>query len=234
MSQQEVHVYSLGGAWGTASASPFCLKLLTWLRMADIPHRVTYLKGPPKSSTGKAPYIDRPDGSYLVDSSFIIETLTDEHDVELDAHLSDEQRATAHLLQRTLENSLYFVLIWQRWINNWNVTREAFFGHLPPVIGTVVPALLRRRVVTQTYQQGIGRLPEKEIFDIGCADIEAAANVLGDNDWFFGEPSTTDAIIHSFLSGLLAAPIDDQLKRAAQSHDNLVAHTQRINKLHWS
>ncbi|WP_168210871.1 glutathione S-transferase family protein [Persicimonas caeni] len=234
MSQQEVNVYSLGGAWGTASASPFCLKLLTWLRMSDVPHRVTYLKGPPKSSTGKAPYIDRPDGSYLEDSSFIIETLTREHGVELDAHLSDAQRATAHMLQRTLENSLYFVMIWQRWIENWEVTREAFFGHLPPVVGTVVPALLRRRVAKQTHQQGIGRLPKKEIFDIGCADVGAVASVLGDNDWFFGEPSTTDAMVHSFFSGILAAPIDDRLKEAVQSHDNLVAHSQRIDDLYWT
>ena len=230
---QQINVYSLAGAWGIASASPFCLKLLTWLRMADIDHRVTYLSGPPKSDTGKAPYIDRPDGGYLADSSVIIDTLSEERGVDLDEHLTDEQRTTARLLTRTLEEGFYFVLLWQRWDENWQVTREAFFGEMPAMLRAVATPFIRKNVVKQARAQGIGRCQKERIFEVGCADIDTVADVLGDNDFFFDEPSTTDAIAHAFLANLLAAPIDDPLRRRVEHHDNLAHFCERMDERYW-
>jgi glutathione S-transferase len=77
--------------FGLPNASPFCMKLETWLRKA------------PKS---KMPYIvDH--GRVVSDSSFIIEYLKATCGDKLDAWLSAEQHAVALALQRRLEEILY-------------------------------------------------------------------------------------------------------------------------------
>src|SRR5690606_13141816 len=110
-----VRIAIFAGSWPVPSESPACLKLMTWLRIAGIPHELEVLKGPPRSKTGKVPYLIREDGSFLDDSSIIVDTLTREHGVVLDAGRTPEQRALMVLVQRTVESHLYFVTLLQRW-----------------------------------------------------------------------------------------------------------------------
>jgi glutathione S-transferase len=234
MGHQEVNVHIVTGVWGVASASPFCLKLLTWLRMHAVAYRTSVLKGPPKSSTGKVPYIDRADGSYLADSSSIIETLAQQRAIGLDEHLSEQQRVSAHLLKRTIENSLYFVVLWQRWHLHWEVTREAYFHNMPWLLRMLAAPFLRRGVLKQIRAQGIGRGDREQIFAAGCADVDAIAGALGDGEFFFGEPSSTDALVYGFLANILAARVSDPLTEAIRAHENLVDFCTRIDQRYWS
>ena len=45
--------------WGLPNPSPFCMKLETWLRMSGLPYEAKAITGPPKSKSGKIPYIER-------------------------------------------------------------------------------------------------------------------------------------------------------------------------------
>src|SRR5687767_11238947 len=98
-----IAVHALGPIWGAPSPSPFVIKLLTWLRMAGVEHRLVPLRRPPQSATGKMPYITWADGRMLADSSAIIETLGKERGVDLDAHLDPRAKAEAHLIRRAIE-----------------------------------------------------------------------------------------------------------------------------------
>src|SRR5688500_19262684 len=91
-----VTVWGLVPTWGAPSPSPFAIKLQTWLRMAKIEHRARVLKSPPRSSTGKVPYVELDNGRRLADSQSIIETLGRERGVDLDVHLDAAARARGH------------------------------------------------------------------------------------------------------------------------------------------
>ena len=102
-----ITLYQFEPAFGLPNASPFCMKLETWLRMAQLPYeaptmRMTDMRKAPK---GKMPYIvDQ--GRVVSDSTFIIDYLKATYGDKLDNWLSPEQRAVALAFQRLLEENL--------------------------------------------------------------------------------------------------------------------------------
>lgn len=233
---EPVVVVGMAPCLGLPSASPFCLKLETWLRMAGIPYVTQTLSGPIPSSTGKVPYIVREDGTLLADSGVIIDTLTTERGVTLDDGLSAEECATAHLVRRTIEEHLYQACVYDRWIDDagWAITRVAYFGGLPWPLRWLVPTFLRPKVIAASRGHGLGRHPAATVRAAAVADVHAVATVLGDREWFFGRPSTTDAIAYGFFANLLGAPIEGSVKDAVAGHANLVAHVERVKRAWWA
>jgi glutathione S-transferase len=212
------------------------MKLETWLRMAGIPYVAKEIEGPPKSRSGKVPYIERSDGSLLSDSSAIIRTLTSERGVTLDAGLSDDERAIAVLAQRTFEEELYFLVLHDRWVEDaaWAQVSVAYFSHFPWLLQKLVLPLVRRKVIQSAHGQGASRLSAAERADKGKQDIAAVAQLLGDKPFFFGRPSTLDAIAYGFLANVVHAPLESDLRSCARSHANLLAFCERMKQTYWA
>lgn len=69
----EITLYQPPPAFGLPNASPFCMKLETYLRMAEIPYQIkaaSFAQAP----NGKIPYIEH-NGRLIGDSSLIIDYL---------------------------------------------------------------------------------------------------------------------------------------------------------------
>ena len=227
--------HTFAPAWGLPSASPFCMKLEIWLRMAEIPYKRSIPSGPPKSKSGKMPYVVLDDGTQIEDSRVIIETLTQKFDIQLDAHLSAEQQALGHVIQRTLEESTYFAIVRERWIDpgNFSVIREKYFEKLPWVLKPIVPVVVRRGIGKSLHGQGVGRLPEPAFKDVIQADIAALSHLLGEKDYVLGTLSSVDAVVFSFLQQALSFELKNCItKEATQRHPNLVAYCERM-KTTW-
>ena len=87
------------------SASPPCLKLETFLRMAKIPYENDYrLKF---SKKGKMPWIEF-NGEEIADSNFCIQFLNKEFKVDIDSHLNATEKAIAHSIRTMLEENTYW------------------------------------------------------------------------------------------------------------------------------
>ncbi len=228
-------VFVLRGNWPVPSESPACLKLLTWLQMAGIEHEVVHLSGPPKSKTGKAPYVTRPDGSILDDSHVIIEALTEQHGIELDAHRTPQQRAAMTMLQRTVECHMYFGGLLHRWRDNWSATRDAYFkGRVPAPVLWMAGPIIRRNALAQAKGQGLGRRPPEQVHAEIATDLEALATVLGDDEFYFGSPGVTDAIVYGALENARACPLDGQVKQIVTQSPTWMAYLDRIKTRYWS
>jgi glutathione S-transferase len=225
-----IQLHQFEPLWGLPNLSPFCVKLETWLRMAELPYEAHALRGPPRSKTGKLPYIERPDGTLLSDSTTIIDTLSRERGVDLDAHLSERQKAEAVLLQRTFEEHLYFLALYERWVDDagWKRCAPEMFRSVPAPVRAIVPPIVRRKVRRDALGQGLARLDDEQRASRARADVAAVANVLGDRDYFFGEPSTIDAVAFGFLANLIRPPVAGPTHQAPREHDNLVAYEQRM------
>jgi glutathione S-transferase len=213
--------------------SPFTLKLETWLRLAGLPYRVVALRNPGQGPKGKLPFIEDDDGSFIADSSLIIEHLSRSRGIDLDAALGPGERAQALALQRLFEDHLYFILTWSRWLDpeGWRSFGPALFHGIPPPLRQGISAFVRRRLRGDLRAQGLGRHSQAEIYAMGRADLEAIAILLGERRFFFGtQPTTIDAIAYGFLANILLVPIETELERIARGLPALVAWTDSMER----
>jgi glutathione S-transferase len=231
-----IKLHQFPPVWGLPNASPFCLKVETYLRMAGLPFETVVAVNPARAPKGKLPYIVD-NGKTVADSGLIIDYLIKTYGDKLDAILSAAERATALALRRLMEEHLYWCAIYDRWVveENWTITKRDFFAGLPPIVLSLIATLARRGQRRQLFGQGVGRHSHEEIYALGRADIAALADWLGDKPYFMGaQPSSLDATAYAFLANLLWVPLDTPLTRATKGHANLAAYAGRMKARYFS
>ena len=225
-----IRLHQFAPAFGLPNASPFCMKVETYLRMAGLPYETVNDGNVMKAPKGKLPWIDD-GGTRVADSTFIVEHLKHKYGDPLDASLSPLLRAQGTAFQRLFEENLYWAVVHTRWADpmGWLRTRQAFFGALPVPLRWILPPLARRGLLAELRGQGMGRHSEAEIHAIGCRDVTAVADFLGDKAYMLGDaPTSLDATAHAFLANLLWAPVDSPIRRHAAARPTLEAYCQRM------
>ena len=71
-----INLFQFHPCWNVPSASPFCIKLETYLKMANLKYQNQYLDDPRKAPKGKLPYITDNDIT-IADSGLIIDYLNE-------------------------------------------------------------------------------------------------------------------------------------------------------------
>jgi glutathione S-transferase len=223
-----IELHQFRSTWGI-NPSPFCLKAETFCRLSGIPYKAVSTVSF-KAPRGKLPYIID-DGKLIPDSAHIIDHLKAKTGIDIDAGLDTRELAKGHLLRRTCEESLYFVLVYSRWIDEagWAVAAPQFFRGLPFLVRAVIPGRIRKKVRTQLFYQGYGRHRSDEIFALGKADLTAIATLLSDHIFAVANrPSSFDATLYALLKNILHPPLDSPLKQAAQALPILSEYVKRI------
>lgn len=226
-----IELHEFRSAWGI-NPSPFCLKVEVYLRLAGIPWTpVTAL--PFSAPRGKLPFIV--DGAQRIpDSGHIIAHLRRGAAADLDAGLDEKQQALGHLLRRTAEESLYFVLVYSRWLDpaGWAVMRNVVAAAAPAAARPLIVPMARRMVAKALRAQGYGRHTPDEIYALGVADLAAIAAMIDGGSFAVADrPTSFDAVLYAFLVSVLHPPIETPLKRAALDLAALVAYVQRLDRV---
>lgn len=235
MSGSPIILWQSPPCWGLPSSSPFSIKLESWLRMAGIAYEPRVLQSLPRSPTRKIPYVDLPDGRLVADSGVIIDTLTAERGVGLDAGLDERARGLATAVTRLLEDHFYWAIAWDRWVppSHWAQTRVAYFGKLPGPVRWLVPPLVRRGILRALHGQGFGRMTDAAIMARVERDLDALSALLGEREHLLGRPASVDATLYAFLACALRPPFDGPLQRAVARHAGLVAYCERFERRFW-
>lgn len=231
-----IKLYQFEPIWGLPNASAFCMKLETYLKMANIPYETIIVNSPSKGPKAKLPFIED-ENKKLGDSELIIEYLKKKYGDSLDSHLTAKQKAIALSVRHLVEDHLYWILVYSRWAEptTWGDIKKSFFGNLPPVLRNIVPDLVRKRFLSALYRQGIGRHSREEIYEFGKQDITAIANLLGDQDFFFGDqPTSIDAVLYAFLANTILVPFESVLKMHAKNYPQLEAYCTRMKERYYS
>ena len=232
-----IRLYSFGSSFGVMDPSPFVVKVDAFLKMTKLPYEVVEgahnLKKSPK---GKLPFISIQQQAkklVIADSQNIIEHLTQNHAVTLDDFLTAEQQAQAYLLTKSLDENLYWCLVYSRWMLDemWPLVNKAFFGAMPAPLRWFVPTLIRKAVKKNLHGQGTGRHSKDEILAIADKTFSALSILLADKDYFYGEqPCSFDATAYSILCQFISVNCDNEFNRKARNYPNLVSYCQRINQ----
>ncbi len=91
-----IKVFSFDPAWGLpfASCAPFPIKLECWLRLTELPYQAIVENNSDKGPKKKSPWIEDEEVR-MGDTELIIEYLKQKHDIDPDANLTSQEKATA-------------------------------------------------------------------------------------------------------------------------------------------
>jgi glutathione S-transferase len=226
-----ITLYTFGPAFGLTDASPFVTKALIQLKMSGQPFEVS-TKGFPRAPKGKLPYI-RDDGKIVADSTFIRWHLEEKYGVDFDPGLSSEQRAMAWAIEKLIEDNLYWIAVYWRWMDpaNFRKVAEVFFKPVPKPLRGLVGVLMQRRFRRYLHAQGTGRHSEADMDRIGRRGLESVVALLGDKPYLMGQqPCGTDAILYASLAAVLCPHFESPLKQVALRHPTLAAYEQRMRQ----
>lgn len=231
-----IKLYSFGPAFNLIDASPFVTKIDLFLRVNDISFEsVPNVDNLQKSPKGKLPYIK--DGNQIIaDSTAIIEYLASHHNASIDAWLSDEQKATSHLISKSLDENLYWCLVHSRWVHEatWQIVKANYFDSMSFPMNKIVPIVARKQVRGSLKGHGMGKHTEDEITHIAQQSFQSLSTLLADKPYFFGEKiSSLDIVIFSHVASFTLASINNPLNELARTFDNLVAFTQKTQNQYY-
>lgn len=219
--------------FGLPNLSPYCMKVEVFMRMAGIDYEIIDEVNPTKGPKGKLPYIIHK-GQKIGDSSFILEYLSCEFNLDLDAHLSIQEKAVAHSFQRLFEESLVWVMAYSRMNDNWSLMKEVIFGSMPIFLKAFIPNIVRKSFLSKLDAQGIGRHSREEIYHYGLKDLRAIIDQLGAKPFFMGDKvSSLDATAYAFVASLLVDELKSPLDELSKSAENLRAYRDRMQQLYF-
>jgi glutathione S-transferase len=224
-----IKLFQFPRMFGIPNVSPFCCKLETWLRIARVPYEVVDTPDPRKGPKGKLPFIEDA-GVRIADTSLIVDHLVKTRGVDPDAPLSASQRAIALLVQRTLEEHYAFVLAYTHLVRDegWQHMR-ARFDSVPTIVRPMIRSVVRGRVKTMLWKQGIGRHLHDDIIESALRDWRAVLTVMCNGPFFFGdEPAGVDAIVFGALAPSVLTPIESPIRDFLRAQPALVAYADRM------
>ncbi|XP_055491844.1 failed axon connections homolog [Leucoraja erinacea] len=216
------------------SLSPFCLKMETYLRMADLPYQ-NYFDGK-LSPQGKMPWIEY-NHQKVSGTEFIIDFLQDKLGVNLNKHMDSSERAVSRAITKMAEEHFYWAIVYCQWVDNLHETGKIlsvsgpFSGFLKWILCHLTKGIVKREM----YGQGIGRFSKEEIYILMEKDMRALSVILGDKKYIMGpRPSTVDAAVFGQLAQAmwtLPGTRPEQLIR--DELVNLAMYCERIKRKFW-
>ncbi|KAJ3187662.1 hypothetical protein HDU85_006054 [Gaertneriomyces sp. JEL0708] len=218
------------------------VKLETWLRMAGIPYVVVRGFDTKKAPKGKIPFIEI-DDMIMGDSELIIQYLQKrfpDHQVQGDAALTTQDRGASLAFTRMVSDHTVACMGYSRNVDNVEATFRAYTG-IPassplPLSLRIISSLVRRYTFKRLVSQGIGRHSRDEIYEIGCRDLKAIADFLGDKSFMMGSALTTvDASVFAILASILWVPVEFPMKTYAYKElPALDQYLRRVRDAVWA
>ncbi|WP_295997930.1 glutathione S-transferase family protein [Rugamonas sp.] len=199
--------------------SPFSAKLKAYLRFQGIAHQDVAENGLAGAPRVKVPFLSA-DGVRLADSALIIDHLKALYP-DPDAHLTAQQRAIGLMVQRALEDHLYWIILYYEF---FDPAGTAWF--FEQQFGAMAGSLqgLRDDFVNRTYLQGISRYSPQEVIEKANRDLDAVAEILGAHRYLLGtdEPTSFDAAVFGMTVIMFQlSPMHPEITAHARSLPNL-------------
>ncbi len=190
------------------SYSPFCLKIHRALKLAQLPYERRLADRPDAhkrlNPLGQVPVLLVADEA-VFDSTAILHRIEQLAPGRLQPELTARQRADAWLWEEFADTTLNGFLVAARWADdrNWPLTREAYFSGMPIPVKTLIPRLIRRRVVGGLHARDVWRAGGEvcwQRFLTVLDDLEA--HIAGQRYWLGDVRTVADLAVFGQLHSL--------------------------------
>lgn len=175
-------------------------------------------------------------GELIEDSTLIIEHLKKNHGVDLDSHLTPEQKSIALAFQWLCEKSIVDIVVHFRWVdkNNWPKFREVVFHGAPWLIKATVANVMAKSIEKTLYKSGPDRFTDAEKLKMLDQNLNAISNYLANKKYFFGDTvSTIDTVLFGFLTQVEPRGVVSQFEGMIEKYPNLKTYMANMTKSYW-
>jgi glutathione S-transferase len=203
--EMKVILYQYPGSSDVPSVSPPCLKIYMALRYIGVEHEVVNLRSPARagklSKTGRLPVAEI-DGRLIPDSIDILDALETRHPDSGLRPADPRQSLRDRLWEHFVNDHLYFVGYYLRWIANRERTFNAMFGRAPWTVRLGGRYLFLPRARRRAEYHGIGGKDEAAVHGTATRAFSMLADGLEGGPYLQGrgEPARGDFA----AAGLLA------------------------------
>jgi hypothetical protein len=143
-----------------------------------------------KAPNHKLPFISIPSGEKVPDSTLAYRYLI-QHGLapDIDVGLTDYEKAQSVALQAWLENWVYFLWCWEKYVDNWRTTRDTIFRYFIPFypLRMIVYYRVYKNFVSMFYGMGITRHPREVILGFIAEAAKTMATLVGEKGFFDGK-----------------------------------------------
>jgi glutathione S-transferase len=195
-----------------------------------------------RSKKGQMPFVEV-NGKEVADSNFVIRDLGLQFHKDLEAHLSQTDKALARAFHALIEDKLFWVMLYERTEHMKEVFGEEVHGKGMPSWSLPMrlsKSLIAWRIGSQQKQrlfmQGTGRQTLVEAVEMGKEDLKSVSDFLGSKKFFLGDkPTALDATAFGHLGQIYFLPLETELKKWMETEcGNVVKFLNRIKEAYWS
>lgn len=227
-----IEFYKFVPQFGMRDASPFCLKLATYLRLAGIPHETLEIMDPRKAPKQKMPFIVD-GGEEIGDSELVIAHLKSKHGDPLGEDLDASQKAVTHAFNVMLAERYYWAgLIYPRWIHEDGkpLMVQTWFSEIPWPVRRFIVGKIFKDIAKASKSHGVGLHTENEIYKLALSDIKALEMQLGDKAFMLDDqPREIDASAYAFLINTACEFFPNPMMEYVKNSKSLMAYIERVD-----
>ncbi|GIY01655.1 failed axon connections [Caerostris darwini] len=235
-----IYLYQFTRCPTLPSASPFCLKVETWLRMSEMKYENVDHKMKYKSKKGQLPFVEV-NGVEIADSDIIIKELSEIFVKDLDENLTLDQRNVSHAFVSMLNNHTSWVMRWWRYSHPGEFLKAAQMDIKRTLNSKLPKGLLQfffklgfKSNIKRAVGHGVGRHNSEEIYEFGKKDLKALSEYLAEKPYFFGdEPHLLDCVAFSHLCQFVYVPFGGMKEYLESDCTNLLSFVERMKERYW-
>lgn len=212
------------------SASPFCLKLESWLRLAGLPYTLMEAHEHQGSSKRALPRVISESGRTMEGLRRVMLHVRSEARTDPDSWLSTDERVFSQAVGHLYSDWLVPAMVWLGWVQeeSWPGLRAICLSqdgeNLP------APADPLRDHLNLRIDELAQRENEREkVEELVLREIESLADFLGSKPFFFGDqPSSVDCTLFALMVVSASAPAESPLAQFAQSSYRIGDYVRRM------
>ena len=212
------------------SASPFCLKLESWLRLAGLPY--TLMEGHELHGSSKRalPRIISESGRTMEGLRRVMLHVRSEARTDPDSWLSTDERVFSQAVGHLYADWLVPAMVWLGWVQeeSWPGLRAICLSQE----GDTLPATtdpLRDHLTLRISELALREDERPKVEELVLREIESLADFLGSKPFFFGDqPSSVDCTLFALMVVSASAPAESPLAQFAQSSYRIGDYVRRM------